>query len=84
MVVIDNFSGDAESVGRIADTLAPFPSVAAGYYPGVRRMISRREREADAYVERTCRNAAQFIAGAFEVEGFDLVEASFSIVSSQP
>ena len=84
VVVIDDFSGDAEAIGRIADTLAPFPSVAAGYYPGVRRMISRSECEADDYVERTCRDAAQFIAGAFEVEGFDLVEASFSIVSSQP
>lgn len=84
VVIIDDFSGDCEAVARLADALAPFPSVATGYYPGVRRMISRADFEADAYVERTCREAAQFIAGAFDAQGFDLVEASFSIVSAQP
>jgi len=83
-VVIDDFSGDAEAVGRIADALAPFPEVDTGYYPGVRRMISRTDVQADAYVNRTCEAAAQFIAGAFDVEGFDLIEASFSIVTAQP
>lgn len=84
VVVIDDFSGDAESVARIADALAPFPEVDTGYYPGVRRLISMDDVEADAYVERTCRDAAQFIAGAFDFERFDLVEASFSIVSAKP
>ena len=84
VVVIDEFSGDPEVIGRIADGLAPFPEVDVGYYPGVRRLISRADVEADAYVERTCRDAAQFIAGAFGFEGFDLVEASFSIVSAKP
>jgi hypothetical protein len=83
-VLIDEFSGDVEAIGRIADALAPFPEVTSGYYPGVRRMITRGDVDADEYVERTCREAAQFIAGAFEVDGFDLVEASFSIVSAQP
>jgi hypothetical protein len=84
VVVIDDFSGEAEAIGLIADALAPFPDVTTGYYPGVRRMISRDNADADAYVERTCRDAAQFIAGAFGVDGFDLVEASFSIVSAKP
>ena len=85
VVVIDEFSGDWEGAARLADALAPFPPVAQhSYYPGVRRVIGRADVEADAYVERTCREAAQFIAGAFEVDGFDLVEASFSIVSAQP
>lgn len=83
-MVIDDFSGDPEAIGRIADALAPFPAVDTGYYPGVRRMISRADVDADAYVERTCREAAQFVAGAFDVEGFDLIEASFSIVSAKP
>lgn len=84
VVVIDDFSGDCDAVAQLADALAPFPNVATGYYPGVRRMISQNDIEADAYVERTCRDAAQFIAGAFDVQAFDLVEASFSIVSSRP
>lgn len=85
VVIIDDFSGDYEAVARLADALAPFPRVSKlSYYPGVRRLIGRDDVDADKYVERACRDAAQFIAGAFDVEGFDLVEASFSIVSSQP
>jgi hypothetical protein len=64
--------------------MAPFPAVDVNYYPGVRRFITGADVDADAYVERTCRDAAQFIAGAFEVERFKLVEASFSIVSLRP
>lgn len=83
--MIDEFSGNCEAVARLADAVAPFLRVSSGsYYPGVRRLIGPDDFEADKYVDRTCRDAAQFIAGAFDVEGFDLVEASFSIVSSQP
>jgi len=85
VVIIDDFSGDWEAVARLADELAPFPRVSEqNYYPGVRRVISRDEVEADAYVERTCREAARFMGGAFGVDRFDLLEASFSIVSSRP
>ena len=85
VVVIDDLSGDSEAIARLAHALAPFPKVSEqSYYPGVRRIITRADRDADAYVERTCWDAAQFIAGAFGVEGFDLIEASFSIVSSKP
>lgn len=83
--MIDDFSGDCEAVAQLADALAPFPRVSqSSYYPGVRRLIGRDDIDANIYVEQTCRDAAQFIAGAFDVEGFDLVEASFSIVSLQP
>lgn len=85
VVVIDDFSGDCEAIARLADALAPFPKVSEqSYYPGVRRIITRADRGGDAFVERTCRDAAQFIARAFDVEGFDLIEASFSIVSTKP
>jgi hypothetical protein len=84
VVVIDGFSGDAEAVAALADALAPFPDVRSGYYPGVRRVIGQQDGDADAYVERTCREAAQFIAGAFDLESFDLVEASFSMVTARP
>jgi Family of unknown function (DUF6445) len=84
VVVIDEFSGDAESVGEIADALAPFPAIDVNYYPGVRRLITRADTDADAYVERACRDSAQFIAGAFDVDSFTFVEASFSIVTLRP
>ena len=84
VIVIDDFSGDCDATAAIADALAPFPALKGNYYPGVRRVITRADADADAYVERTCRDAAQFIAGAFDIEAFDLLEASFSMVSMQP
>jgi hypothetical protein len=85
VVVIDDFSGEACEAASIADSLAPFPQVgSANYYPGVRRFIGRDEAAANAYVERLCERAAQFIAGAFDVDGFDLLAASFSMVTTDP
>lgn len=84
IVVIDDFSGDVAAIIAMAESLAPFPHVRSGYYPGLRRMIERTDTEADAYVERTCEVAGQFIAGAFDFDSFDLIEASFSIVSTEP
>jgi Family of unknown function (DUF6445) len=83
VVVIDGFSGRADEIVEIAEQLAPYPP-ANNYYPGVRRVITRADAAADAYVEETCERAGQFIAGAFDFEAFTLLEASFSIVSKHP
>ena len=84
VVVIDDFSGEPESIARLADAMAPFPPDSDSYYPGVRAMIDESRPEAFAYVQQTCRDAAAFIAGAFDVGGFDLLRASFSIVTTNP
>jgi hypothetical protein len=84
VVVIDEFSGDPERIARMAGALAPFPDVNDNYYPGIRAMIDESQPEAFAYVQRTCRESAQFIAGAFELDSFDLLRASFSIVTKSP
>ncbi|MEP7130072.1 MAG: DUF6445 family protein [Sphingomicrobium sp.] len=84
VVVVDGFSGSVEDVARLADALAPFPPIAGNYYPGVRRVIREADADAYAYVFETCRQAAPFVGGAFEVDGFDLVEGSFSLVTLQP
>lgn len=47
-------------------------------------MITPADEAADAYVAETCERAAQFIGGAFTIDRFDLLEASFSIVSTTP
>jgi len=84
-VVIDEFSGDSEAIAKLADAIAPFPHVgSSNYYPGLRRIITTADGDANEYVERTCREVAQFIAGAFDVEGFDLIEASYSMVTARP
>lgn len=84
VVVIDDFSGRADQVATIAEALAPFPSIEGNYYPGVRRIIRPDDGAAHAYVEQACRDAAQFIAGAYDIDGFDLLEASFSMVTTKP
>jgi hypothetical protein len=83
-VIIDDFTGDAEGVARLADSLAPFPPIRDNYYPGVRRMIGERDEEAYSYVLKTCDRAAPFIGGAFDVQDFRLKEASFSVVTTPP
>lgn len=83
VVVVDDFSGSVESIVDLAEQLTPFER-ANNYYPGLRRVITERDGAANAYVERACEAAAQFVAGAFDVDGFDLLEASFSMVTLSP
>lgn len=84
LVVIDEFTGDAESAARLADALAPFPPDSESYYPGVRRLVDEADPDAFAFMQACCRDAAQFIAGAFDLDGFELLRASFSIISTPP
>jgi Family of unknown function (DUF6445) len=84
IVIIDEFSGRLSEILEIAEALAPYPAINGYYYPGLRRSITSADRDADAYVEETCERAGQFIAGAFDVEAFTLIEASFSLVTTRP
>jgi hypothetical protein len=84
VVVIDEFTGKLGEVLGIAEALAPFPLLKNNYYPGLRRLIEPADGAANDYVEQTCLDAGPFIAGAFDVEGFSLIEASFSMVTTAP
>jgi hypothetical protein len=84
VVVIDEFSGEVAELINIAAALAPFPYHRENYYPGLRRIITEADTAANTYVERSLTDAAQFIAGAYDVAGFDLLEASFSMVTTDP
>ena len=83
LVIVDDFSGDPDAVIDAAAALAPFPP-AGNYYPGLRRVLSESDGAAWDYVTRTLRAAAPFIGGGFDVERFDLAEASFSMVTTAP
>ena len=82
VVVIDNFCSDLASIIAAATTLAPFPP-AGNHYPGLRRVIQPTD-SAYAYVEDMLERVAPFIGGAFDVDRFELVEASFSMVTCPP
>ena len=82
VVVVDDFTGEPAAIVELAAALTPFPR-AGNHYPGLRRQIGRADG-ANAYVERALRAAAPFIAGAFGARRFDLIEASFSMVTAPP
>lgn len=83
MVVVDDFTGAVADVVDLAAAMAPFPSASGTYYPGVRQHIAPGDA-AWHYVERMMEAAAPFIGGAFDLDGFDVLEASFSMVTAQP
>ncbi len=84
VVVVDAATGDAGAVVEIAAALAPFPRGPNPNYPGVRRVIEERDGAAFGYVRGLLESCAPFMAGGFDCEGFDLLEASFSIVTTPP
>ena len=83
VVVIDDFTGAVDEVIELAAAMAPFPSSAGNFYPGLRRSIVPGE-PAYAYVGRMLKTAAPYIGGGFDVDTFDLIEASFSMVTAPP
>jgi hypothetical protein len=83
VVVIDDFTGAVNEVVGLAAAMAPFPSSSGTYYPGLRRSIAAGDA-AYGYVERLLEAAGPFIGGGFDVDTFELLEASFSMVTSAP
>jgi hypothetical protein len=83
VVVVDDFTGAVDAIVDLAAAMAPFPVEAGTYYPGLRRRI-RPADAAFAYVEKLLERAAPFIGGGFEVDSFELIEASFSMVTTPP
>jgi hypothetical protein len=84
VVTLDGFSGDAAALVEIAAALAPFPAEHGTYYPGLRRLIRPADAAANAYVEQMLEAAAPYIGGAFGFTSFELLEASFSMVTAAP
>lgn len=81
---VDNATGDIARVVDLAAALAPFPRGPNPNYPGVRRIITEQDAAAYEYVTALLECLTPFIAGGFDCDGFDLIEASFSIVTTPP
>ncbi|WP_353230631.1 DUF6445 family protein [Novosphingobium sp.] len=82
VVTVDNFCPDLAALTAMAEALAPYPP-AINHYPGVRRVVDTHD---DGYgqIAALLKAAAPFIAGAYDIDRFDLVEASFSMVTCPP
>lgn len=83
VVVVDDFTGAVDEVVELAAAMAPFPTSAGTYYPGLRQPIAIGD-VAYGYVERLLQAAGPFIGGGFDVDTFDLLAASFSMVTTAP
>lgn len=83
VVTIDRVTGDPAAAVAIAARLAPFP-VSQTYYPGLRRIVTDADSEAFDYAGRLLEAAASYIGGGFDADSFELIEASFSIVTVPP
>ena len=84
VVVIDAFSGTVGEIVETAAALAPFGRPREGYYPGLRRVLDERDGAAWDYVARTLNAVSPFVGGGFDADRFDLIEASFSMVTDAP
>lgn len=84
VVTLDDFSGDPAAIVEIAAALAPFPAEQGTYYPGLRRIVTEADGPAFAYVEAMLEAAAPYLGGAYGFTAFDLLEASFSMVTATP
>lgn len=84
IVVIDDFSGRREAIIAIAAALAPFPPECATAYPGLRRIITEADKDAFAYATEILQTAAPFLGGTWDIDRFDWLEASFSMVTTPP
>lgn len=80
---VDAIGWDIHRPTALACAMAPFPP-ARNNYPGVRRIIRPGDGPAHVYVVDLLEAAAPYIAGAFDIDRFDLVEASFSLVTTPP
>ncbi|WP_454882884.1 DUF6445 family protein [Sphingomonas oryzagri] len=83
VVVVDGFTGRLPEIRALAAALAPFPPSRGNYYPGLRRIIEVSDRPALAYIEHVLRQASPFIGGGFDAARFDVLEASFSMVTAE-
>ena len=83
VVTIDGFADPTPWIG-LAAAMAPFPPSAGTYYPGLRRVIGPGDVAAWEATAQLLEDAAPFIGGGFDFEGFELLEASFSLVTAAP
>jgi hypothetical protein len=84
VVTVDGFLDAPARLVAMAAAMAPLPEHRGNYYPGLRRVLDERDGAAWSAVTGLVAAAAPFIGGGFGCAGFDLLEASFSMVTTAP
>ena len=84
ILIVDNLVPDARPLVDLAARMTPFPKPDGILYPGLRRYIGERDREAAAYVAFVCRRLAPLLSGAFGIDQFRVDNASFSLATRRP
>ncbi|MDQ1157353.1 hypothetical protein QE385_001680 [Sphingomonas sp. SORGH_AS 950] len=84
VVVVDDVMGDVPAIVAMAAALAPFPPASGNGYPGVRRVLTPADGAGHGYATALLEAVAPFIGGAFAVDRFDWIEASFSMITAAP
>lgn len=84
VVVIDDLVEDPDALVDQAARMAPFPAVEGNFYPGLRRVITAGDGMASDYVQAIFRSAAPLIGKIYGAGELELIEASFSLVTTPP
>jgi hypothetical protein len=84
VVTIDGLTADWAGLVDAAAAMVPFPPAHGVYYPGLRRIFSEDEVDAWSRTRHLLDLVAPYVAGGFDCDGFTLVEASFSLVTTLP
>lgn len=84
VIVLDGVSGQVAAIRDMAAALAPFPAARGNSYPGLRRYITDADGAAAAYARQMLGAAVGAINATFQFDGFALLDASFSMVTTTP
>jgi hypothetical protein len=84
LLVADDATGELPAIKAIASALAPFPRASGNHYPGLRRFIGNQDGQAALYARALLKRLVPAINAAFGTNGFDLLNASFSLVTQRP
>src|SRR5690349_14442975 len=83
LVVIDDFLPDAACYVDLAASLAPFPAEGTTAYPGQRLHVAP-DQPASRYVLAALKAAAPVMQSAFNIDGVQILEATFSVLTQRP
>ena len=86
VIVIDDIVDDPHGLVDYAASLAPFPSAAGVFYPGLRRMLGPNDANAmmTSYVASICHTLSNLMGSTYGVRNFAVQSVAFSVVTTPP